>query len=50
MHMTPLDGDARFASARRIMTWRRPLYAINKPGHLKRDSLITIPDRFKHII
>lgn len=50
MKMEPLDGDLRFSSARREMTWRRPIYAINKPGHLKRDALITIPDRFKHLV
>lgn len=45
-----LDGDERFVSARRYMTWRRPLYAWNKPGVIKKDAVIRIPDRFAGIV
>lgn len=45
-----VDGDTRFASARREQTWRRPFYAWNKPGMLKGDDVITIPERFRGIV
>jgi hypothetical protein len=43
----PIDGDQRFASARREMNRRRPIYAWNKPGKLSQDAVIRIPDRFR---
>ena len=47
---TPTDGDATFASARRRQTWGRRPYALNKPGMLKDEPVIRIPDRFRSII
>ncbi len=48
--MDPVDGDERFASARFEMKWRRPLYALNKPGQLRKRSLVTIPKRFENVV
>lgn len=45
-----VDADSRFASARREMTWRRPFFAVNKPGYLRKDFLVNIPKRFKDIV
>lgn len=43
----PEDGDVRFSSARNEMMRRRPWHAWNKPGVLKRNTVIRIPERFK---
>ena len=45
----PLDGDDRFESARREMAQKRPLHAWNKPGALKSDAIVRIPDRFEKL-
>jgi hypothetical protein len=50
MQLKPLDGDERFASARRSMTWIRPVFAINKPGPLRANGLILIPARFRGLV
>lgn len=50
MQLKPLDGDERFASARRSMTWIRPVFAINKPGPLRANELILIPARFRGLV
>ncbi|MEO0358511.1 MAG: glycosyltransferase family 2 protein [Pseudomonadota bacterium] len=50
LEITPVAGDDRFSSARSEMSWRRPFYAWNKPGHLKRNFVVQIPDRFKTIV
>jgi Glycosyl transferase family 2 len=42
----PIDGDSYFAAARRLLTWRRPIYAWNKPAMIKGDPVVTIPPRF----
>jgi len=42
-----VDGDSVFASAIKHMTRHRPIYALNKPGPLKNNDVIRIPDRFK---
>ena len=44
-----IDGDSRFASARAEMTRHRPWHAWNKPGILKRNTVIEIPARFRDI-
>lgn len=46
----PVDGDAYFDSARRYQTWRRPLYALNKPGQISGNTVVKIPTRFKGIV
>ncbi len=43
---TPIDGDGFFATARRLLTWRRPIYAWNKPQMIKGDPVVEIPARF----
>jgi hypothetical protein len=47
---TPIDGDGYFAAARRLLTWRRPIYAWNKPQMIKGDPVVVIPPRFHHIV
>lgn len=46
----PKDGDSYFPIARRRQTWRRPLHALNKPGMLRGDPVVTIPDRFRGLV
>lgn len=43
------DADTLFATARRQMLWRRPLYALNKPGRLPGDMIIKIPERVRDV-
>ncbi len=43
---TPVDGDSFFVRARKLLTWRRPIYAWNKPAMIKGDPVIRIPERF----
>jgi hypothetical protein len=40
------DYDVILAKAVRHMVWRRPLYALNKPGTLPEDMIVKIPTRF----
>ena len=47
---TAREGDAYFATARRLQTWRRPLYALNKPGMIAGDPVIRIPERFRGLV
>lgn len=47
---SPMDGDSYFATARRLLTWRRPLYAWNKPQMIKGDPAVIIPKRFHSTI
>lgn len=42
----PVDGDGFFARARKLLTWRRPIYAWNKPAMIKGDPVVMIPERF----
>jgi len=44
------SGDDYFDKARRRMRMWRPIYAWNKPGTLKEEPVIQIPDRFKNIL
>jgi len=44
------DGDSVFARARRRMSVFRPIYALNKPGHMKGDAIIRIPARFRDLV
>lgn len=44
------DGDDYFAEARRLEKRRRPLYALNKPGMIKGDPVVRIPERFANIV
>lgn len=46
----PVDGDSFFAQARRRESLFRPLYALNKPGMLKEQPIIRIPERFRSVI
>lgn len=51
MVATPaVDGDLLFDTARRRQTWLRPVYALNKPGQIPRDTIIRIPDRFAALV
>lgn len=44
------DGDTAFPRARRRMSIFRPIYAWNKPGHIRKNSIITLPDRFSEVL
>lgn len=46
----PLEGDKFFKKARRRQHLFRPIYALNKPGMLKENPIIIIPERFKSIV
>jgi hypothetical protein len=46
----PVDGDSYFATARRLLTWRRPIYAWNKPQMIKGDPVVIIPPRFRGLV
>jgi len=46
----PFDGDSYFDIARRRQTWRRPLYALNKPGMIPGDPVVRIPSRFRSLV
>ena len=46
----PEPADRFFARARRRMTWRRPLYALNKPGSLPPPAVIELPERFRSLL
>ena len=46
----PLDGDEFFPKARRRQSLLRPIYALNKPGILREQPVVRIPDRFRTVI
>ncbi|MDD2550754.1 MAG: glycosyltransferase family 2 protein [Bacteroidales bacterium] len=46
----PINGDDFFAKARTRQSIFRPIYAINKPGKLKENPIVKIPERFMHIV
>jgi len=46
----PKDGDSYFQTARRRQNLKRAPYALNKPGMLKDEPVVTIPDRFRGIV
>jgi hypothetical protein len=47
---TPIDGDPIFAWARQRMTWRRRIFAWNKPAKLPGPPIIVIPDRLRNVL
>ena len=47
---SPMDGDSFFAKARRLLTWRRPFYAWNKPQMIQGDPVVKIPERFHNSV
>lgn len=47
---TPQNGDEAFARARRKMSSMRPVYAWNKPGHVRKNSFVALPDRFSDVL
>ena len=47
---TPIDGDSYFPTACKLQQSRRPIYAINKPKLIKGNPVVTIPERFSHIV
>ena len=47
---TPKEGDSFFDKARKQQTWRRPIYALNKPAMMKSKPVVTIPERFRTIV
>ncbi len=44
------EFDSATAMARRLQTWIRPVYALNKPAMLGRTVVVRIPDRFSDIL
>ncbi|MGE4610731.1 MAG: glycosyltransferase family 2 protein [Paracoccaceae bacterium] len=46
----PVDGDAYFPTARKLQTYRRPIYAFNKPGMIRGNPVVKIPERFRGIV
>ncbi len=46
----PLDGDAYFPQARRYQTWHRPLHALNRPGRIPSNPVVSIPERFRNLL
>jgi|LGOV01.1.fsa_nt_gb hypothetical protein len=46
----PMEGDAYFEEARQRQRRRRPLYALNKPGMIRGNPVVKIPDRFRGIV
>ncbi|NRP14116.1 hypothetical protein XMM379_000271 [Aliiroseovarius sp. xm-m-379] len=44
------DGDTYFPTARQRQRRERAPYALNKPGMLKDEPVVTIPDRFRGLI
>lgn len=47
---TPREGDDYFETARRRQFWQRPFYAWNKPGMLKDQPVVKIPERFFSLV
>lgn len=47
---TPIDGDARFTTARQELASNRRWYALNKPGRLRANDIVTLPKRFRDIV
>ncbi len=43
----PKDGDSYIPTARRIQSWVRPIFALNKPAMMRSNPVITIPKRFR---
>jgi len=41
------DADPLIAAARQHMLWRRPVYALNKPGRLPENMIVKIPERLR---
>ena len=46
----PIDGDEYFDEARERQRKRRPLYALNKPGMIRGNPVVQIPERFRGIV
>lgn len=46
----PKDGDEYFAQARKLQSTLRPLYALNKPGMIRGNPVVIIPERFRGIV
>lgn len=44
------DFDKWVSIARKIQTWIRPVYALNKPAMLGRTIVVEIPERFSEIL
>ena len=44
------EGDKWLSLARKIQTWIRPPYALNKPAMLGWNLVVKIPERFKNIV
>jgi hypothetical protein len=44
------DGDIAFREVRKKQFWKRPFYALNKPGMIKIEPIISIPERFRSIV
>lgn len=47
---TAQDGDVAFSAARRHMSLWRPIYAWNKPGHVRKNSIVRLPERFAQVL
>ncbi|TQV67541.1 glycosyltransferase family 2 protein [Aliiroseovarius halocynthiae] len=44
------DGNAAFTRARRKMSVLRPIHAWNKPGSIRKNSIVKLPDEFADIL
>ena len=46
----PLNFDAYVPQARWRQTWRRPIFALNKPGMISGDPVVELPERFRGLV
>lgn len=47
---TPREGDSYLPEARALQQKKRPLYALNKPGMIKGNPVVRIPERFADVV
>jgi hypothetical protein len=47
---SPRDGDMYFPVARRRQSRIRPILALNKPGIIPGNPVVTIPERFRDLV
>ena len=47
---TPVEAEPQFGWARSRMTWRRKIFAWNKPARLPGPPIVTLPERFATLL
>ena len=47
---TPVEAEPQFGWARSRMTWRRKIFAWNKPARLPGPPIVTLPERFRTLL